>query len=355
MHLRREEITAARLLRGAGYATAHVGKWHLNGEFNSPKQPQPNDHGFDWWFATQNNASPSHANPRNFVRNGRPVGPLPGYSADLIVEEAITWLKTSRAADQPFYLNVWFHEPHKPIATAPELIALYGGTDAQTEYRANVTQLDRASGRLLQALDDLKLAENTLVIFTSDNGPEGRGKTGYGQTGGLRGRKRDTYEGGIRVPGILRWPGRIPAGVVNDAPVIGSDIFPTVCEVAGVAAPGDRVIDGTSLVPLFGGAALQRNIPLYWRRDLAVGPTVAMRKDEWKILADEQLTRFELYNLREDPRETTDLATREPARLAVLRETLSRLKADIESESSGIAPVTTKPGKKQRRRAADKE
>src|SRR5687768_2662589 len=117
VHVRKSEITIATLLKQNGYATCHVGKWHMNGEFNEPTQPQPGDHGFDHWFSTQNNAIPSHRNPDNFVRNGKPVGKLEGYSSHLVVDEAVRWLGKGRDKARPFFLYVCFHEPHEPIAS----------------------------------------------------------------------------------------------------------------------------------------------------------------------------------------------------------------------------------------------
>ena len=114
-HLRQSEITIARLLREQGYATCHVGKWHLNGKFNSPEQPQPDDHGYDWWLATQNNARPNHINPTNYVRNREAAGKLEGPSAVVAVEEAVRWLKEEKKDHAPFFLTVWTHEPHQPI------------------------------------------------------------------------------------------------------------------------------------------------------------------------------------------------------------------------------------------------
>lgn len=205
VHLRTSEVALPRLLRDAGYTTAHVGKWHLNGKFNNPAQPQPNDHGYDHWLATQNNASPSHKNPSNFVRDGHPVGVLSGYSALLVVDEAIDWLRSKRDSSKPFFLAVWTHEPHLPIETDPRFQQPY--QDMPEDFRqhhGNVTQLDFAFGRLMKALDEQKLTDSTFVFFTSDNGPEGDGLKDRtrGSTGGLRGRKRSMYEGGIRVPGI---------------------------------------------------------------------------------------------------------------------------------------------------------
>ncbi|MEX0585547.1 MAG: sulfatase-like hydrolase/transferase, partial [Pirellulales bacterium] len=269
IHLRASEIALPKLLKARGYATCHVGKWHLNGHFNQPTQPQPNDHGYDWWLATQNNAAPSHEHPTNFVRNGQPIGRVEGYSAPLIVDEAAAWLKQQRDPAKPFLLSVWTHEPHYPIKSAFEFKAKYPDLtdDVQREHHANVTQLDQAFGKLMRTLDELKLVENTVVFFTSDNGPEGDGiKTpGRGSTGGLRGRKRSVYEGGIRVPGIVRWPGRTQPGTTSDVPVIGSDIFVTAVGLAGATLPADRVLDGGNLLAAIQGRPVERARPLYWR------------------------------------------------------------------------------------------
>jgi arylsulfatase A len=338
LHLRTSEITLPKLLKGAGYATCHSGKWHLNGLFNNPAQPQPGDHGYDWWMATQNNAGPSHENPNNFVRNGQPVGQLEGYSAPLVVSEAVTWLKEKRDKTKPFFLAVWTHEPHYPIKSDPKFKALYPdlADDVQREHHANVTQMDFAFGQLMKALDEQKLADSTFVFFTSDNGPEGNGTTtpGRGSSGGLRDRKRSMHEGGIRVPGLARWPGKIPAGSVSDVPVIGSDVFPTMLGLAGVKPPAGRVLDGVDVLPALTGKAakLDRPQPLFWRLHMAPNSKIAMRVDDWKILANAELTEFELYNLKSDAAEATDLKSAEPQRFATLREQLLKHNAAVEAE-----------------------
>jgi arylsulfatase A len=339
LHLRTSEITLPKLLREAGYCTCHVGKWHLNGNLLDPKQPQPSDHGYDWWFATQNNARPSHRNPDNFVRNGQPVGELEGYSALLVVQEAIQWLRKHRDPRKPFFLTVWTHEPHLPIESAREFLALYPDllrSDPDcAQHHANVSQLDHAFGNLMLTLDELGLRNNTLVVFTSDNGPEGDGtkRRTRGSTGGLRGRKRSLYEGGIRVPGIIRWPNRIAPDTICDTPIIGSDLFPTVLAAAGVAAPKDRTLDGVNLLPLLAGKPLTRPIPMYWRYHAAPGPfKVAMRDGDWKILADLSFTQFELYHLGNDPKETQNLADKHPDKLDELRDRLRKLHDEIEKE-----------------------
>jgi arylsulfatase A len=339
VHLRTSELALPKLLRQQGYDTCHVGKWHLNGKFNDPAQPQPNDHGYNWWLATQNNASPSHKNPMNFVRNGRPVGPLEGYSAILVVKEALQWLREHRDRNKPFFLAVWTHEPHLPIETDPQFQKLYAQLPDpdQRQHHGNITQLDHAFGLLLQGLDELKLTDNTFIVFTSDNGPEGGGTKGRtrGSTGGLKGRKRALYEGGIRVPGIVRWPGRIPAGRVCEVPVIGTDLFPTLLRIAGAPIPKDRTLDGVDISPLLTGqaTAVERPIPLFWRLDMApYGLHLALRRDNWKLLASRDFSKFELYNLKADPRETTDLCEREPKIFAAMRQELAQLNAQVEAE-----------------------
>ena len=357
MHVRQQEITVAALLRQNGYATCQVGKWHLNGRFNLPGQPQPSDHGFDHWFSTQNNALPCHHNPDNFVRNGQPVGRLEGYSAQLVVGEAVRWLKEIRDPKRPFFLYVCFHEPHEPIATAKRFADMYPSDDPSlSTHHGNVTQADEALGSLTAALDDLNLRENTLLMFTSDNGPAITSWHPHGSPGPLREKKGHVYEGGIRVPGIIRWPGHAKPGTVCDQPISGVDLLPTLCEVAGVSVPNDRAVDGTSFLPVFEGRALERETPLYWQYNYSpTAPKVAMRVGDWKILATlsgwdlkqsvditaetqqvfkrAELASFELYNLREDIGENTDLAEEQPQRLAAMSAQLVKLYHEVRQES----------------------
>ena len=358
VHLRTSEITLPRLLKDAGYATCHVGKWHLNGKFNSPDQPQPGDHGYDHWLATQNNAGPSHKNPANFVRNGKPVGELEGFSAPLVVGEAIDWLSTKRDKSKPFFLAVWTHEPHLPIETDPQFQKPYADLDANVQqHHGNVTQLDHAFGQLMKALDDQKLTETTFVFFTSDNGPEGDGNTARtrGSTGGLRGRKRAMYEGGIRVPGIARWPGHIKAGGTCDVPIVGSDLFPTVLGICGLKPPADRVIDGADVLAALTGksTAIERTVPLYWRLNMAPNNLhMAMRDGDWKIVASQDFKKVELYNLKADPAESTELSGKEPDRLAAMTKRLMEHNAQIEKEGPDwwkrLSPNGGGGGKKNR-------
>jgi arylsulfatase A len=362
MHLRREDTSFASALRSAGYRTAHFGKWHLNGKFNSPAQPQPGDHGFDYWFSTHNNAAPSHKDPDNFVRNGQPVGPLQGYSSRIIVEDALRWLDEQGNSSQPFCLFVCFHSPHEPIATAEEFSGMYPRATREGEalYYGNVSQLDHEFGRLTKRLDGIP---NTLTLFTSDNGPETlnryRGsERSYGTARPLRSMKLSLYEGGYRVPGLLRWPGRIKPGQVTRQPMATLDLAPTLLDLA--AAPAlTKGYDGASWSPMFlqGKKKLQRAQPLHWHYFNSLdAPTSSLRDGDWKIIGipnrpperrpgggfrptdlpfikNLDFQSFELYNLRQDPAESTNLAPREPKRLQQMSDQLTRIHTEVRTQA----------------------
>ncbi len=330
-YLRASEITYPELLKEAGYETCHVGKWHLlsKQQFNNPDYPQPGDHGYGYWMYTHNNAAPSHKNPKNFVRNGEPVGQMEGYSAQLVAAEGIHWLEEIRDPSKPFAMSVWIHEPHSPIATDSRFQELYKGHD-NSKYMGNITQLDHALGMVLDALDAQGLTENTFLYFTSDNGPV----TAYGgSSGGLRGNKRSEYEGGIRVPGLVRWPGHIEPGTTSDVPVIGTDVFTTVLGLAGIPLPTDRTIDGANMLPALEGKAVERTMPLFWRTHVSKpDERVAMRIGDWKLVGDETLTEFQLYNIPEDMYESNDLASKMPEKTEEMKAILLDLWAGIVEE-----------------------
>lgn len=333
-HLRASEITYPELLKGIGYQTCHVGKWHLlsKPQFNNPKFPQVGEQGgYDYWMATHNNADPSHKNPNNFYRNGKPVGEINAYSAPFVADEAIKWIKEIRDDKKPFALSVWFHEPHKPIATDIKFSEMYPEqSEKHARYYGNITQLDYALGKVMDALDDEGLTDNTLIVFTSDNGPlivEG------GSTAGLRGHKRSDYEGGIRVPFIVSWPRHIKAGSVTDTPVIGTDIFNTVLDIVKIPLPTDRTIDGASMLPVFKGEKAERKIPMFWRTHVSHAECrVAMRDGEWKIVANDTLENFQLYHVQKDWQEKNDVSKENPEKLEKMKGQLLELWNDIKEE-----------------------
>jgi len=330
-HLRASEITYPELLKKVGYQTCHVGKWHLlsKNQFNNPEYPQPDDQGYDYYLYTHNNAEPNHHSPINFVRNGKPLGKVEGYSAQIVAGEAVSWLNNHCDTEKPFALTVWFHEPHSKIATDPRFENLYKG-HSNSKYLGNVTQMDHALGMIMDALEKAGVDDNTFLFFTSDNGPV---PAFGGTSGGLRGNKRNSYEGGIRVPGLVKWPGHIKPGSVSDVPVIGTDLFTTVLNIVDVPLPNDRTIDGANMLPGLSGKKIDRKTPLFWRTHVSPGEDrVAMRIGDWKIIANDLLTKFQLYKIQEDWKEEVDLATKMPEKTEEMKSTLINLWKDIEKE-----------------------
>ncbi|MDQ8183494.1 sulfatase-like hydrolase/transferase, partial [Pelagicoccus sp. SDUM812005] len=198
------------------------------------------------------------------------------------------------------------------------------------KYMGNITQLDHALGMVLDALEEVGESENTFVFFTSDNGPVGN----FGGTsGGLRGGKRSEYEGGIRVPGLVRWPERIQPGSTSEVPVIGSDVFATVLDLVDLPLPTDRTIDGVSMVPALSGKPVERPIPLFWRTHVSPpDQRVAMRIGDWKIVGNDVLTKFELYNVQNDWQEKSDLSQQMPEKTEEMKKILIDLWTNIEAE-----------------------
>lgn len=280
MHLLRREITIAEHLKDRGYQTAHVGKWHLGTPFRGRDKPWIDEHGFDHWFATDLNAAPSHRNPINFWRNRERVGPLDGYACQLVVDEAIRWLDDRGDTDAPFFLNVWFHEPHAPIAAPANLVKKYGDVDDPAAvYSATIENTDRAIGRLIEQLRSSGKLKNTLIIYTSDHGsyrPE--------RNGDRKGAKGSLYEGGIRTPGIFFWPEGIPGQRIINEPGGAVDLLPTICGLTKIDLPANVTLDGTDLSGLLtGDGGFRRRVPLYWVSPTSQ-PMVVVRDDRFTLV-----------------------------------------------------------------------
>jgi len=339
-HLLERETTLAEVLKGAGYSTAHIGKWHLGLPTPQRDKPTPDAHGFDYWFATDNNALPSHHNPTNFIRNGEAVGPLEGYSCQLVVDEAIAWLDQHRTKDAPFFLNIWFHEPHRRVAAPDDLVKAYGDlTDEAAIYSGTIDNTDRAVARLLAKLREVDAPENTLIIYASDNGSYRADRVGN-----LRGKKGQNWDGGIRVPGIFYWPGTITERQVEPTPAGLVDVLPTVCGLLGIEPPSGVHLDGSDISSLLTGQpkTFQRHQPLFWHLSKS-RPIVAMRDGDYSLVAepDYPLSRdnmfqeewipkiksggyagFKLYDLKNDPGQQHDLAAERPELLQRLKKKL---------------------------------
>lgn len=371
VHLQDYEQTIPAMLKSAGYSTCLSGKWHCSSRFNSDAQPKPGHFGFDHWFATHNNASPSHENPKNFVRNGEDIGILEGFSCQIVANEAIQWLKDKKD-DKPFYLQVCFHEPHEPVASPQDLVKKYlpqSENENQAEYFANVENMDKAAGQLIKFLEEY-YGENTLIFFTSDNGPETlnryyRATKSYGSPGELKGMKLWTNEAGFHVPGILYWMGKETYKGSSDAIVSSLDLLPTYAEMSGASLP-NRTLDGESITSLIKTGKKERSKPLIWAFYDAINEhRVAMRVDDWKIMCrlksdtayighihnlyegneklmkEAELVDFELYDMKKDMGETENVAKDYPQ---VYNEMVEQLKVEYKEllEESHIWKRKTK-------------
>lgn len=351
MHLHQNETTIAELLKQAGYKTAHMGKWHLGYDLieGSGKGPNPKDHGFDHWLATGNNAEPSHRDPNNFVRNGKTVGEIKGYSSQIVADEAITWLDKNVDGKQPFFLNLWFHEPHVPTAAPPDFTNRHSKT-ASPSYYGSIENMDANIGRVLNKLDAMKLNANTLVIFMSDNGSI---HGDLGSNGIFKEGKTTLWEGGIRVPGIMRWPKHIKPGSVNKTAAGIVDILPTVCSIANFSLPKDITIDGASLLNLFNGKPLVRTKPLYWFYSPS-RPVCVTREGNWSLIADPELNipannlfkeewigmikktglvNFRLYDLEKDPGQQHDVAADNIKTFEAMKKNMIGLHREVVAEA----------------------
>ena len=342
--LRDEEITLAEVLKAEGYATALIGKWHLNSNLGSEDEPQPTDQGFDYFYGHNAFQIPTNKNPVNIYRDRELLPQQEGFTAQLYADEAINWLER-QDNDQPFFLFLSMAEPHTPIENPQEYNELYSQYTngpivpipsglpevpvekltprGPGEYYANITYMDMQLGRVLQWLDHKNLADDTIVIFTSDNGPVTSSWlswyeiNAYGSTGGYRGRKHFLHEGGIKVPAIVRFPGTVEPGSTSDELVVGTDLFVTLAHLGGGAVPDDRPIDGIDVRAVLSGGELgSRNI--YWALDSVSDLEFAVRSGDWKLLIDRDGNPRELYDLKVDPLEFLNVRKDNPAVVADL-------------------------------------
>ena len=291
-----------RELKNAGYKTAHYGKWHLtNTGVYDP--PLPVEYGYD--------------DTKVFNGPGPQVGVPTGVSTGACVDYSIEFIQN--AGDAPFFINLWIHESHTRIDPPEDAKEAYAHIEEPfRSYYACISYADRELGRLFRFLRDENLMESTLVIFSSDNGPESPSTnpdaiTYYsrGETAGLRGQKRSLHEGGVGVPFIAHWPGKVPAGEVNDVTNIsGVDMFPTLLSIAGVDLPQGYEPDGEDMSEALFGEPVQRSKPLYWEwRGTAGGenwPRLSIRKGDWKLLTNYEGTVQRLYNIRANRIEEND-------------------------------------------------
>ncbi|MBC8351336.1 MAG: sulfatase-like hydrolase/transferase [Planctomycetes bacterium] len=359
-HMRSKELTLAKLLKEHGYATGHFGKWHLgtltttekDANRGGPKNVQnyspPWENGFDECFSTESkvptwdpllrpngekgkhwwdpviDASNASAYGTSYWSNGAKVtDSLRGDDSRIIMDRAIPFIRNAASHKKPFFTVVWFHAPHLPVVAGPKHTKMYAEHDKfKQHYYGCITALDEQVGRLRSVLRELSVADNTLVLFCSDNGPEGN-EQAPGSSGGLRGRKRSLFEGGVRVPGLAEWPAEIQAGSTTKVPAVTSDYLPTILAAIGAAPAGDRPVDGVSLLPLFAGSMKARPKPIAFESS----GQLTLVDNRYKVVRelkggkrekpDEKLSKldpksFMLFDLQADRAEHNDIAREHP-------------------------------------------
>jgi len=386
------EITIPELLKTKGYQTAIFGKWHLNGA--NWEDPQawtswtgsfPKQQGFEHGMVTKEDphfTRKLHVNTQKhpgdfFTVEGKPVGPIKGYSSDIITDHAIDWLNAQKRTDDPFFLYLSYDAVHIRIAAADQYTNMYNtGNARRDEYYANVTHLDDAIGRFVRHLDDMGLAENTIVFFSSDNGPDVWKQWDatyfcHGTSYPLMGQKYQLWEGGVRVPGMVRWVGQINPGISHE-PNSTLDVLPTVCELAGITMPQDREFDGISILDhITESKTIKRNKPLYWQFDYPrsyqktngegyerkiVGtsmynkhfqPRVSIRSGDYVLmgLSDEPYskpTRFELYDITQDVEQENDISKSNPEIAEKLRKRMLEMYDEVNNDRLKMERIISK-------------
>ena len=340
--------TLARTLKQAGYATAHFGKWHMGGGRDVDDAPLPQEYGFD-----ESLVSFEGLGDRILIKNdglSKASAKLSQGEVRWVEKHEMTGIYVNRAIDficrkkdKPFYINLWPNDVHDAHLPKPQLLDKYKDV-TQNEYEqklfAVLDELDRQIGRLMNEISRLGLNEDTIIIFTSDNGPTDwpryykEGVKPPGSAGPFRGRKWSLYEGGIRVPFIIRWKGKIPAGKVNEKSVVcGVDIFASLCSLAGIDIPQDFDFDGQDMSGAFLGKNVKRKKPIFWEyrrkpfylkpgNPEFVSPNLAIRQGRWKLLINDDGSGAELYDLAEDPGEKLNCAKVKPEIVARLSKKL---------------------------------
>jgi arylsulfatase A-like enzyme len=345
-----EETTLAEAFKAGGYRTAISGKWHLGG-----KGSLPSDHGFDVVMG-----------PASRPAGGPPDDP---HFATQLSTQAVGFIEESR--DKPFFLYLPLHSPHVALKTRPELVEKYKAkaaalpapsgpreVDAGPGFKARAVQdhavyagmlqeLDEAVDRVLKKLDELKLSERTIVVFLSDNGGLSTAEGSPTSNLPLRAGKGWNYEGGLRVPWIVRVPGRVAAGSECGVPVVSNDLYPTLLELAGVPVPAGQAVDAVSLVPLLDRKGAVPERPLFWHyphySNQGGRPGGAIRDGNYKLLEFFEDSRVELYDLASDPAEQRDLAAAQPERAEEMRKRLAGWRAAVGAQMPSPNPDPVEP------------
>ncbi len=336
MHLPLETMNLARLLKPAGFTGASIGKWHLGGPAFYPDKQ-----GFDVNIAgTAAGQPPSYFAPYRIAT--LPDGPAGEFLSDRLTDEALKFIETNK--DQPFLLYLPHYAVHTPLMAKPHVIEKYKkkadphAPQHNAVYAGLVESVDDSIGRIMHKLDELKLAGNTIVIFNSDNG----GLIGSTVNLGLRAGKGSSYEGGVRVPLIVKWPGVTMAGSVCETPVISVDYLPTILEMTGIKDGSKQPLDGESLVPLLKQAGPLKRDAIYWHyphyHPGGATPYGAVRQGDFKLIEFYEDNHVELYNLKDDLAEKNDLVKTMPDQAAALRRKLHQWRDSVGAQMPAPNP-----------------
>ena len=330
-----EEVTIARALKQADYTTASIGKWHLGGPAYYPEH-----HGFDVNVAGTHFGHPAsyfwpYEGKSHTVAGLKSGGSKGEYLTDRLTDEAEQFIEENK--DRPFFLYLPHYGVHVPLQAKPEVVEKYQakpavGQQSNATYAAMVESVDDSVGRIQQKLQSLGIADRTLIVFTSDNG--GLWPTATSNAP-LRAGKGYPYEGGVREPLIVKWPGAVKPGSTCAVPVSSIDFFPTLLEAAGVKS--EAKVDGRSLVPLLKQSGTLQRDALYWHYPhywggTRVRPFGAVRAGDWKLIEFYEDMRVELYNLNRDLGETRDLSEQTPGKVAELREMLHQWRKSVDAQ-----------------------
>jgi len=326
-----EEKTIADAFHSAGYATASIGKWHLG-----PEPYYPTHHGFDLNIGgTEAAATKTYYAPWG-IATLKPEGKPGDYLTDRLGDEAVKFIEQSK--DRPFFLYFAHYAVHLPVNGRPDLINKYKRKlkpdlhQKNPNYAAMVEPADETIGKVRKKLDELHIADKTIIVFTSDNGGRVPTTSNYP----LRVGKGSAYEGGVRVPAIVYWPGVTKPGTINQTPIIGPDFYPTLLEAAGVADTPNHHPDGVSLVPLLKNTGTLQRDALFWHyphhqwyQQGGAMPYGAVRIGDWRLIEFYDDMRVELYNLKDDIGEQHDLAAKMPEKVNELRNRLHAWRAEV--------------------------
>lgn len=380
-----QEITIAEYLKTKGYATGHFGKWHVGGlsktvnqsEFPGGPTPYapPWENGFDESFSTESmmptynpyyhvggvfgSADYRHVQSEAVEYGQQSEGfkwkdrywtgedkmvkePLVGDDSKIIMDRSIDFIRKQSDENRPFFSVIWFHTPHTPVVAGNDHRALYKEMSMEEQHwYGSITAMDEQIGRLRDSLRTMGVSENTLIWFCSDNGPSYIHN--YNSSGGLRGKKAELYEGGIRVPAILEWPGKLPEGQVTDYPTTTSDFLPTILNLLDIQTKGHLPLDGTDILPaLFEGASsrylyFQSPLPGRLKKSTSTEEEqFAVIEGEFKLISADNGESYQLYNLKEDEKEMIDISMDHPKKVNEMKKAFEAWKQSCARSAKGL-------------------